>query len=97
MAKEEAKVERKLVKWAKEQGCLSYKFSSPANRGVPDRIFIGPSGKVLFLELKAPGEKPTALQMKHLKDIHKTGCWAMWVDSFEAGKEIILSYCLNPL
>lgn len=86
MAGEEAKIERKLTRWAKDQGCLSYKFSSPANRGVPDRIFIGPTGKVLFLELKAPGERPTKLQLKHLEEIQEKGGLASWADNLEEAK-----------
>lgn len=90
----EADLERKLCKWAKEQGCLTYKFSSPANRGVPDRIFIGPRGDVLFLELKAPGKKPTALQQKHLNDIRAQGGLATWSDSLARGKTLIQQYLL---
>jgi len=91
---EEAKIEKKLTRWAKDKGCLSYKWSSPANRGVPDRIFIGPSGKVLFLELKAPGERPTALQLKRLEEIRGNKGFADWADSFEDGKETLKFWIL---
>jgi Holliday junction resolvase len=86
---EEAKIERKLARWAKDNGCLTYKFSSPANRGVPDRIFILPGGRVLFMELKAPGERPTALQKKHLEEIRNKGGFATWADNLEEAKLFI--------
>ncbi len=91
---EEAKIEKKLKRWAKDNNCLTYKFSSPANRGVPDRIFIGPGGKVLFLELKAPGEKPTALQNKRIAEIVDQGGQATWTDDAELGKFLIKKFCL---
>jgi hypothetical protein len=92
---EEAKIERKLTRWAKDNGCLTYKFSSPANRGVPDRIFILPGGKVLFMELKAPGEEPTALQMKHLKETQEQGGLATWADNLEQAKMLITKATKN--
>lgn len=33
-------------------GCLTYKFTSPGNVGVPDRIVVLPDGSVIFVELK---------------------------------------------
>ena len=85
----ESEIEGKLAMYAKSKGCLTYKFSSPANRGVPDRIFIGPTGKVLFMEIKAPGKKPTKLQLKHLNEIADQGGLADWADSFKQGKASI--------
>jgi len=64
----ERDIEEKVVRYAKSRGCLIYKFSSPSHRGVCDRIIIGPRG-LLFLELKRPGEKPTALQHKFLSEV----------------------------
>ena len=49
----EKQIESKVVKKAKELGFLTYKFSSPSNRGVPDRIFISPYGEVFFIEFKS--------------------------------------------
>lgn len=40
---------------------MTYKFVSPNNRGVPDRIFIK-NGRVFFIEFKAPNKKETKLQ-----------------------------------
>jgi len=89
----ETQLETKVGKYAKSKGCLSFKFSSPANRGVPDRIFIGPNGVVLFMELKAPGKTPTGLQEKHLRKIKENGGNAVWSDSLEDAKTYIDIYC----
>jgi len=85
----ETQIETKVSNYAKSKGCLSYKFSSPANRGVPDRIFILPNGVVLFMELKAPGKTPTALQLKHAQEIRANGGNAVWVDNLEDAKSYI--------
>lgn len=80
----EKSLEQKVVKYAKAQGCLCYKFTSPGNRGVPDRIIIGPTGKVLFLELKAPGKKPTPLQFHTIDSIRSRRANAEWADNYES-------------
>lgn len=43
-------------------GGRAYKFTSPGNAGVPDRLVCLPGGRVAFVETKAPGKKSTALQ-----------------------------------
>ena len=65
----ESQIESKVVKKAKELGFLTYKFSSPSNRGVPDRIFITPHGEVFFIEFKSEKGKLSQLQKKVLNDI----------------------------
>lgn len=98
----ERDVEEKVVRYAKSRGCLIYKFSSPSHRGVCDRIIIGPKG-VLFLELKRPGEKPTALQQKFLADVRikvasdplaSSFIGAEWADNVDTAKTLIDLYCL---
>lgn len=48
----ERDVEAYLGKGLKARGCLYYKFVSPGNVGVPDRIVVLPNGHVIFVELK---------------------------------------------
>ena len=59
----EGKIEKKLVRDVKKLGGQCLKFTSPGNAGVPDRIVMMPHGKIHFVELKAPGEKPRPLQV----------------------------------
>lgn len=49
----ESSLEMLVGRYAKQRGCLYWKFTSPGNRGVPDRIIVAPNGNVLFMELKA--------------------------------------------
>ena len=92
----ESALEAKVVRWCREQGILTYKFSSPARRGVPDRIFIR-NGTVIFLELKAPGNKPTALQEHELAILNRAGVVAMWCSDFDKIKYILTSLLLSAL
>mgnify|MGYP001559088492 CR=1 FL=1 len=82
----ESAIERAVVAHCKARGLLCYKFSSPAHRGVPDRVILGPSGRIMFLELKAPGKHPTPLQYRELFKIGKFDFSAIWRD--DAGKAL---------
>ena len=81
----EKHIEKKVCDHAKKRGCLVFKFTSPNNRSVPDRLISAPGGKVGFLELKRPGNKPTPLQADTLRKLKEQGCFAAWVDSVEEG------------
>lgn len=58
----EKDIEKALIKRVKNLGGMAEKFTSPAKRSVPDRIVTLPGGKIIFVELKAPGKKPTEKQ-----------------------------------
>ena len=47
----ESYIESYLVRKVKEHGGLCYKFVSPGNPGVPDRLIITPTGKTIFVSL----------------------------------------------
>lgn len=70
--KPEEAIESYLKRRGEELGFLVYKFVSPGNSGVPDRILIG-HGKTFFVETKAPGEKPRKLQAKVIARINDYG------------------------
>ena len=57
-------IEQKLVARVKREGGLCPKFVSPGSDGWPDRIVLMPGGKIAFVELKAPGQKPRPLQLQ---------------------------------
>lgn len=58
----ERAIEQKLTLMVKKQGGICPKFVSPGFDGMPDRIVLLPSGRMAFVEVKAPGKKPRALQ-----------------------------------
>lgn len=58
----EKDVEQILRKGVKGLGGLCYKFVSPGNTGVPDRIVVLPGGKVHFVELKTETGRLSKIQ-----------------------------------
>ena len=65
----EKSIEEKLVAAVKAQGGVCWKFTSPGTAGVPDRIVLMPAGRISFVEVKAPGEKPRPLQRIRIKTL----------------------------
>jgi hypothetical protein len=69
----EKQVEADHMAAVKADGGISYKFTSPARRAVPDRLDLRPippehreivARYVRFTECKRPGEKPTPAQQR---------------------------------
>ena len=85
----EKQIEQKLVQAVKKKGGLCLKFVSPNFDGVPDRIVLLPGGKIGFVEVKAPGEKPRPLQLARHKTLIKLGFRVFIIDSVERIGEII--------
>jgi hypothetical protein len=80
-------IESHLVKRAKEKGGLAIKWTAPGFAGVPDRIVFLP-GRILFVELKAPGQKATVLQNMVHGILRGLGADVRVVDSKEQVDEI---------
>lgn len=72
-----------------------YKFVSPGNAGVPDRMFVGPTGRVAFLEFKQPGKKPTALQKHELAKLQRRNVSVGWVDSAQGAINFLICEILT--
>ena len=79
----ERDIEKKACDLAKAAGWLVFKFVSPSQRGVPDRIFIR-QGRIVFIEFKAPGAKPTKLQNRMIERLCVQGCTVYVCDSVES-------------
>ncbi|MDC9589686.1 VRR-NUC domain-containing protein [Xenorhabdus sp. XENO-10] len=77
----ESVIENHLVKEIKKAGGIAYKFVSPGRRSVPDRICILPGGRVIFVECKAPGEKPRPEQLREHERLRALGCSVVVLDS----------------
>ena len=60
----EKKIETRLKKGVEAAGGWCVKFPPLFFRGFPDRIILMPKGRITFVELKRPGEVPTAIQSK---------------------------------
>lgn len=79
----EKEIERKVVNWSKDHGWITLKFKPENHRGFPDRIFISPFGKHVWIEFKAPGKRPTQLQHVRLRKLMEHRVNAVWFDSSE--------------
>lgn len=79
----ERDIEKALCARIKALGGLCDKFTSPQWRGVPDRIVTLPDNNIIFVELKAPGKRPTALQQKDHERRRALGCTVLVIDSLE--------------
>ena len=67
----EKNVERKLVEGVKKLGGMAYKWVSPGNDGVPDRVVVLPNGHVVFVELKTDKGRLSALQKRQIARLTK--------------------------
>ena len=85
----EKAIESFCVKEARARGGKAFKFTSPAQRGVPDRIICLPDNKVGFLELKGSTGKPTTLQKYWIKFLNNLGLNAGIANSKESVKEFM--------
>jgi hypothetical protein len=79
----ERDIESALVKRVKELKGLCEKFTSPGRRSVPDRLVTLPGAVVIFVELKAPGKRPTQLQLRDHQRRRALGCDVRVIDSLE--------------
>lgn len=75
-------VENHLIKKAKQNQYLCYKFLAGGNSGVPDRILIG-HGNVIFVETKAPGKIPRKKQVEVHRQMRKHGATVYVLDTVE--------------
>jgi len=79
----ERNIETYLRDQVRKAGGAAMKWVSPGNSGVPDRIVIMPGGRIVFVELKAPGRKPTQLQLVQHERLRALGCDVRVIDSRE--------------
>ena len=80
----EKEVEQKLVKSSlKPEAVFVPKWVSPGFDGMPDRIVFLPGRHIGFVEVKAPGEKPRALQKSRHRLLEKMGFHTYILDGIE--------------
>ena len=77
----ERDIERAFVERVKALGGIAEKFTSPGRRSVPDRLVTMPGGVIIFVELKRPGAKPTAAQLREHANRRNLGCDVRVIDN----------------
>jgi hypothetical protein len=68
----ERDIEAYLVKRVRSLGGMAYKFVSPSNRGVADRLVVLPD-QIWFVEVKQEGGRLTALQALFIEQMKRMG------------------------
>lgn len=79
----EKEIESRLSKSVKSVGGIALKFVSPGFAGMPDRLVLLPDEKIAFVELKANGKKPRALQLARHKMLKRLGFKVYVIDDVE--------------
>lgn len=68
----ERDIEQRLVREVRKMGGEAFKWVSPGNDGVPDRIVMLP-GLIIFVELKADRGRLSSVQKVQIRRIQKLG------------------------
>jgi hypothetical protein len=82
-------IEQKLVKAVRAAGGIAPKLASPGFDGMPDRMVLMPGGRIGFVEVKAPGEKPRPLQSSRHRLLRRLGFDVYVLDNAEQIETIL--------
>ena len=69
----ESTLERRFVNMVRKSGGRAYKFVSPGNLGVPDRIAVLPKGRIWFVELKTETGRLSQVQKRQIDTLRSLG------------------------
>ncbi len=74
-------IERYLVERAKHLGLPCLKYANANMTGYPDRLIVLPDGKVVWVELKSRGRKPSKIQQLRHAELEAIGHTVLVIDS----------------
>lgn len=83
----ESHIEKRVCAAAKANGWLVHPKAAHGTRGWPDRTF-STADRLVFVEFKVPGKKPTKLQTHTHEKLRAKGYAVFVIDSVEAGLEL---------
>lgn len=89
----ESKIQKAIMQYLKREKIYAVKVIVAARAGVPD-IFVCIDGRFVAFEVKAPGNKPTALQEMNLTRIKASGGIACVVNDVQEVIEVV-KFCRN--
>ncbi len=93
-------IEKTVVRYAQSRGCIVRKLNGMGARSWPDRMFLGPHGRVLFIEFKREGGEATKLQHHFHTQMSILGHLVAVIDDVEVGKaliELLITSRISPL
>lgn len=79
----EKEIEKYLRRQCAARGLLCLKYSNPCAVGYPDRLVVIPDGKVVWVELKSRGRRPSAIQAVRHEELRVIGHAVSVIDSRE--------------
>lgn len=86
----ESKIEKAVCDYAKKTyNFKPYKFTSPARRSVPDRLFCGPGNIHFFIEFKATGKDATDAQQREITKLLERDHIVYVIDDIIIGKQLV--------
>lgn len=88
MATPEGKVQAEIRKIVKQAGGLTRKMRWEGRNGAPD-LCVMLNGQVVFIEVKRPGESPSAIQLDEHRIMRKRGVRVEVFDNVEAARKLV--------
>lgn len=85
----ESAIERHLVEGVKKMGGMCVKFVSPGTPGVPDRIIITATGRIIFVELKTETGRLAKIQRYTIEQMQKRGADVRVVKGLDEVKQLL--------
>lgn len=79
----EKQIEQRFTEEIRNAGGMALKFVSPGMNGMPDRLVLMPEGRMAFVEMKAPGQKPRKLQLRRHRQLQVLGFPVYVLDSLD--------------
>lgn len=92
----EKAIEHHLVMETEKAGGKALKFVSPSFAGMPDRLVLLADGKMGFVEVKAPGQKPRPLQLKRHAMLRRLGYQVFVLDAIETIPSVLETIAHTP-
>lgn len=90
----EKTLENKVKKEVQKIGGIALKFFSLSFTGLPDRIVLFPGGKIKFVEVKAPGKRPSPRQEFIIGWLQSLG-FEVWVIDSDVKIQEFIKSCQN--
>lgn len=87
----ESVIEGFLTRTANMNGMLSFKFVSPQNNGVPDRI-LGYRGWSIYVETKTVKGIVSDIQKWQINRMRRKGMWVMIIDRTDRIPQMVMYF-----
>ncbi len=85
----ESQIEKRLVEGVKKLGGMCLKFVSPGSPGVPDRLIITSTGRIIFVELKTEIGRLEKIQTYRIGEMRKRGADVRVVKGLDEVKALL--------